>query len=42
MMPVPTIMTMVVLEENGISVIEYEDQFGNRFGMDCASLCRVL
>ena len=37
MMPVP-VMTMVVLGENGTGVIEYEDQFGNRFGMDCISL----
>ena len=37
MMPVP-VMTMVILGENGTGVIEYEDQFGNRFGMDCISL----
>jgi hypothetical protein len=42
MMQVPTIMTMVVLGENGTGVIEHEDRFGNLFGMDCESLYRLL
>ena len=40
MVPVP-VMRMVVYRENGTDVIEYEEQFSNRFGMDCMFLYRV-
>jgi hypothetical protein len=41
MVAVP-VMTMVVLGGNATGIIDYKGQFGDRFGMDCASLCRVL